>query len=134
MAETQYEKFTARALRLIRAGGRPNDAWLTTLSEIYPGDKLRSQEKHSCPKWAFSILCHSGHIKGVTLGCCPESEDKSSGSYILDALIHLLANPSLSMNKAELKRKVFGVKGQPGYRTPDGELEVLLCLQSEIAA
>lgn len=131
MAINQYEKITSQALRSVRTGDKPNDAWMKTLGKIYVPEKLRSQEKHSCPKWAFSILCHKGHVKGVASGCCPESEDRSSSRYTLDALNQLLTNPSLSSDKTELKRRVFGEKGKPGYRTPNGEIEVLLYLQGE---
>lgn len=128
MAESKYEQIVSHALGLVKAGVRPNDAWLKALKKIYPPRMLKNQEKHSCPKWAFSILCHSGYVHGITSGCCPESEGMSSASYTLKAVSELTVNPSLAANKAELKRRVFGVKGKPGYRTPNGEVEVLLCI------
>lgn len=128
MTKARYERIVSHALRLVKAGARPNNAWLKALREIYPPRMLKNQEKHSCPKWAFSILCHNGYVNGVASDCCPESEGMSSASYTLKALSELTASPSLAANKAELKRRVFGVKGKPGYRTPSGEVEVLLCL------
>lgn len=121
-----------RALRLVRAGSKPHFAWLEMLAETYPPEKLRGQVKHSCPKWAFSSLCHSGAIRGVAAGCCPESEGKKSARLVLNVLYELRMTPTLSTNKAELKRRVFGKKGMPGYRTPNDEVEVILCMWKEL--
>ena len=130
--QTSLEMKVFRALSLVRAGSKPHSAWLDMLEEIYPPEKLKGQAKHSCPKWAFSSLCHSGSIKGVAAGCCPESEGKNSARLTLDALSQLRTTPSLSTNKPELKRRVFGEKGMPGYRTPNDEVEVILCLWKEL--
>lgn len=130
--QISLETKVARALGLVRAGSNPNSAWLEMLAEIYPPEKLKGQVKHSCPKWAFSSLCHSGSIRGVAAGCCPESDGKNSARLALNILNQLRTTPSLSTNKAELKRRVFGEKGMPGYRKPNDEVEVILCLWKEL--
>jgi hypothetical protein len=130
MGEAKFEQITSSALRRVRAGGAPEDAWVETLRELYAPEGLESQVKHSCPKWAFCILCHAGHVRGVSPGRCPASEGSSSAAYTLRALSLLLADPSLATNKGDLKRKVFGEPGAPAYRTPNDEVEVLLALWS----
>jgi hypothetical protein len=90
---------------------------------------LASQIKHSCPKWAFSILCHEGHVEGVQPGGCPAAVGKRSAEFALDALERIRQQPSLADEKRELKRKVFGEPGATGYRTPNEEVEVLFALE-----
>jgi hypothetical protein len=128
MAEAKFDRITARALRRVRDGSSPEAAWVATLRELYVADKVASQEKHSCPKWAFCILCHRGEVRGVPSGCCPDAEGSSSAAFTLAALERLAADPSLAENKRELKRLVFGEEGTDGYRTPNDEVEVLLAL------
>jgi hypothetical protein len=115
-------------LQLVREGLSPESAWIATLRELYAAEKVASQEKHTCPKWAFCILCHRGHVRGVRPGCCPAAEDSSSAAFTLVALECFLADPWLAQNKGELKRLVFGEEGTEAYRTPNDEVEVLLAL------
>jgi hypothetical protein len=129
MAETKYERITSRARRRVMAGTDPGSAWQETLQELYRDEALTNQVKHSCPKWAFCILCHRGHVRGVRRGCCPAAEESSSAAYTLTAFELLRADPSLAANKGKLKRRVFGEKGAEGYRTPNDEVEVLLALR-----
>ncbi|HEY1188719.1 MAG TPA: hypothetical protein VGE74_13780 [Gemmata sp.] len=128
MAEAKFDRITARALRRVRGGSPPEAAWVAALRELYAADKVAAQEKHTCPKWAFGILCHRGHVRGVQAGCCPSAESSSSAAFALAALDRLLADPSLAEDKRELKRLVFGEEGAEGYRTPNDEVEVLLAL------
>jgi hypothetical protein len=128
MAEAKFEGITSQALGRVVLGADPEAAWLETLRERYSKEKLSSQVKHSCPKWAFCILCHRGHIRGVRSGCCPAAEKSGSAVYTLRALDLLLSDPSLASNKRELKRLVFGEPGDEEYRTPNDEVEVLLAL------
>jgi hypothetical protein len=44
------------------------------------------------------------------------------------ALERLQHQPSLALDKRELKRGVFGARGSATYRTPNQEVEVLLAL------
>ena len=128
MDEAKSERLTLRALQKVQAGDTPADAWLETLKEHYPVEMLANQVKHSCPKWAFCILCHYGHVRGVKSGCCPKAEESSSAAYTLKALDVLRSDPSLARDKKELKRMVFGSPNTPEYRTPNDEVEVLLAL------
>jgi hypothetical protein len=128
MAESKFERITSLALDRVVAGAAPEAAWLATLSELYPEEVLASQVKHSCPKWAFCILCHRGFVKGVRSGCCPAAEASSSAAYTLKAFELMVADQSLAANKAELKRRVFGEPGSPEFRKPNDEVEVLLAL------
>src|SRR5437764_11166814 len=104
MAEAKFVEITSRALRRVEAGADPEAAWLETLRALYSQEALQNQVKHSCPKWAFCILCHCGHIRGVRPGCCSAAESSSSAAYTLRTVDLLLAEPSLASNKAELKR------------------------------
>jgi hypothetical protein len=128
MAEAKFDRITAQATQRVRDGAAPNDAWVATLRELYAPEKVASQEKHTCPKWAFCILCNRGEVRHVQPGSCPAAESSSSAAYTLAALERLLADSSLADNKSELKRLVFGDQGTDGYRTPNDEVEVLLAL------
>ncbi len=128
MAEPKYQKITAFAIKKVRAGAKPEDAWLQALEEFYPVDKLQSQIKHSCPKWAFCALCHKGFIREIRKNCCSASEKSSSGAYVIKALTQLIADKSLATDKQKLKHSIFGIKGTSEYRTPNDEVEVLLAL------
>src|SRR5438132_11674916 len=102
MGQAKFAGITSRALRRVAAGACPEDAWLETLKELYAAEMLASQVKHSCPKWAFCILCHGGHVKGVRRGCCPAAEGSSSAAYTLRAFDMLLSDPSLAANTTDL--------------------------------
>ena len=128
MLVAKFNEITSRALGRVAAGADPDVAWLETLRERYSEKMLPNQVKHSCPKWAFCILCHRGHVRGARSGCCPAAEKSRSASYPLRALEQLLVDPSLASNKPKLKRHVFGEPGYDGYRTPNDEIEVLLAL------
>ena len=128
MGKGKFDGLTSRALRRVRAGHTPEDAWSEALKEVYPAASLEAQLKHSCPKWAFCILCNRGYIRGIGAGCCEAAEGSSSAAYTLQAFDLLVTHPSLAANKAQLKRRVFGEKGAEGYRTPNDEVEVLLAL------
>jgi hypothetical protein len=88
----------------------------------------RKPGAHTCPKWAFTGLCHDGEVKGVRGGSAPESLNRESARYAREVLESLREEPTLAANKAELKRRVFGSPGAEGYRTPNDEVEVLLAL------
>ncbi len=94
----------------------------------YAGRQLETQTRHSCPKWAFSILCHEGHLKAIESGGCPKAETSSSAAYAIRGLRQLLKEPWLARNRRALKSRVFGDRGDPDHRTPNGEMEVLLAL------
>lgn len=129
MAEAKFDRIVARALRRVRGSvGLPERVWDAVLGDLYAPKKLANQVRHTCPKWAFCILCHRGHVRGVPSGCSPAAEDSNSAAFTLAALERLLADPSLADNKRELKRLVFGEEGAEGYRTPNDEVEVLLAL------
>jgi hypothetical protein len=128
MKEGKFDRIIARALSRVREGSSPDVAWIATLRELYPAERVASQERHTCPKWAFCILCHRGHVCGVRPGCCPTAEGSASADFALAALDRLDSDPSLAENKRELKRLVFGEKGEEAYRTPNGEIEVVLAL------
>jgi hypothetical protein len=51
-----------------------------------------------------------------------------SADFVLKARDLLLSEPSLAVRKPELKQRVFGDPGTPGFRTPNDEIEVLLAL------
>jgi hypothetical protein len=125
---TKISHVTAEALRQAFAGVAPDVAWRQALKSIYPPQMLASQIKHSCPKWAFSSLCHQGHVEGIQPGGCPAAAGKRSAAFTLNALERIRRDPSLVHDKRELKRRVFGEVGTPGYRTPNGEVEVLVSL------
>jgi hypothetical protein len=95
---------------------------------VYPPDKVESQLKHTCQKWAFGILCHRGFVANVARGNCPAAEGKRSADFVLMARELLLSEPSLASRKLDLRGRVFGVRGAPGFRTPNHEIEVLLAL------
>lgn len=126
--ESKIGFVTTGALRRVLAGERPDMAWVNTLKEIYPPMKHASQGKHTCPKWAFSIFCHKGYVKGAEAGSCPASERSSSALYALKARDLLIADPQLLVNKQELVRRIFGAKAAPEYRRPNQEVDVLLAL------
>jgi hypothetical protein len=128
MPEIQLELVTASAWERAQAGTTPDEAWLKALASAYPPERLASQVKHSCPKWAFSILCHEGWVVGVRRGSCPSALGRRSAEFTLRALDRLQHQPSLALDKRELKRRVFGVRGSEAYRTPNQEAEVLLAL------
>jgi hypothetical protein len=126
--EVKIEHVTSIAYRLARQGGRPDLAWVEGIREVYPSDKVESQLQHTCPKWAFSILCHRGLVDHVAGGCCPAAEGKRSADFVLTARELLLSEPSLAGRKQDLKRRVFGLPSAPGFRKPNQEIEVLLAL------
>lgn len=127
-AKTKIERITEIAYTRAKAGMRPDLAWADSIRALYPPDKVKSQLQHSCPKWAFSILCHRGLVTGVAGGSCPAAEGMRSASFVLQARASLLSEPALANQKRELIRRVFGEKGMLGYRTPNDEVEVLLSL------
>src|SRR5207249_3380756 len=88
LEDTKVGSIAVRALHWARTGSSPDEAWLKALEEVYPDpDKLKNQIKHTCPKFAFGILCHRGHVNQVPPGGCPESEKKGvSGALTLKAL------------------------------------------------
>lgn len=126
--EVKVEQVTSIAHRFAREGARPDLAWIEGIHEVYPADKVESQLQHTCPKWAFSILCHRGLVANVPGGGCHAAEGKRSADYVLTALKLLLSEPSLAGQKPELKRRVFGLPSAPYYRKPNQEVEVLLAL------
>jgi hypothetical protein len=128
MPETKIEQVTALAWEHAKAGAPPDRAWLEALAGLYPPEKLASQVQHTCPKWAFSILCHEGLVAGVKRGSCPDAVGRRSAAITLRALERLRHQPSLGADKRELKQLVFGAPGSASYRTPNYEVEVLLAL------
>lgn len=126
--EEKIRHVTSIAYRVGREGIRPDLAWIEAIRETYPPDKVKSQLGHTCPKWAFSILCHRGFVVGMAGGSCPAAEGKRSANFVLMARELLLSEPSLAARKPDLKQRVFGSKGTPGFRTPNHEIEVLLAL------
>jgi hypothetical protein len=118
-----------RAYSFAKAGIRPEEAWQKALEELYPqGEGLKNQEIHTCPKWAFCILCHKGELKEVKRGECPQAEGQPSAVYALETLKLLKADPSLADKPAKLREMVFGKKESQDYRTPNGEERVVLLL------
>lgn len=126
--KAKIDDLTSIAYRLAREGLRPDLAWNEGIRALYSPEKVQSQLQHTCPKWAFSILCHRGFVTDVAGGGCPAAEGKRSANFVLKARELLLSEPSLGNRKPDLKRRVFGVKGSPGFRTPNDEIEVLLAL------
>jgi hypothetical protein len=125
---TKIARVTSEALLRASEGVPPDTAWVQALEALYPPEKLTSQVKHTCPKWAFSALCHEGHVAEVQPGSCPAAVGTRSAAFVLEALERVRATPSLALDKRELKRRVFGEPGAPGYRTPNDEVEVLFSL------
>ncbi len=128
MNESKIDHVTSEARQRAMAGVAPDLAWRQALETVYPPEMLANQVKHSCPKWAFSILCHEGHVIGVQSGSCPAAVGKRSAEFALDALEQLRHQPSLAGDKRELKLRVFGEPGTATYRKPNDEVEVLLAL------
>lgn len=128
MPDSKLEQVIANAWERAQAGTAPDAAWLEALASVYPPEKLASQVKHSCPKWAFSILCHEGLVVGVGRGSCPSALGRRSAEITMRALERLQHHPSLVLDKRELKRRVFGARDSESYRTPNQEIEVLLAL------
>jgi hypothetical protein len=126
--EVKVEQVTSIAYRLARQGVRPDLAWIEGIHEVYAADKVESQLQHTCPKWAFSILCQRGLVADVAGSGCPAAEGKRSADFVLTALKLLLSEPSLAGRKRDLKRRVFGLPSAPDYRKPNQEIEVLLAL------
>ena len=126
--EVKVEQVTSIAYRLARQGMRPDLAWIEGIYEVYPVDKVGSQLQHTCPKWAFSILCQRGLVADVASGGCPAAQGKLSADVVLTALKLLLSEPSLAGRKRDLKRSVFGLPSAPDYRQPNQEIEVPLAL------
>ena len=129
MPETKIEQVTANAWEHAKAGTKPDEAWLQALAVVYPPGRLSNQIKHSCPKWAFSILCHEGWVAGVRRGSCPDAVGLRSAAITMRALERLQHHSSLASDKGELKRLVFGARGSASYRKPNDEVEVLLALR-----
>jgi hypothetical protein len=125
---TKIDQITSEALRRASEGVPPDAAWVQALEALYAPEKLANQVKHSCPKWAFSILCHEGHVVRVQPGTCPAAVGKRSAAFTLDAVEWVRRDPALVHDKRELKRRVFGEQGAPGYRKPNDEVEVLFSL------
>lgn len=126
--ETQIARITSAALNRVMTGEMPDTAWINALKESYPPEKLGAQLKHTCPKWAFRILCHKGYVKGATGGSCPRAEGRSSAAYTLKARDLLIGERSLVMDKRELTRRTFGEKDSLNFRRPNQEIDVLLSL------
>lgn len=128
MPETKIEQVTANAWERAKAGTAPDEAWLQALADVYPPRMLPNQIKHSCPKWAFSILCHEGWVAGVRRGTCPKAVGLRSAAITMRALERLQYHGALASDKRELQRVVFGARGSATYRKPNDEVEVLLAL------
>jgi hypothetical protein len=126
--EGKIERVTLSALHHTRHGVRPDLAWVEGIREVYSADRTKSQLQHTCPKWAFSILCHRGLVAGVAAASCPAAEGKRSADFVLSAREMLLSDQTLANRKQDLKRRVFGLQGNPDYRSPNHEIEVLLLL------
>ncbi|WP_230027388.1 hypothetical protein [Massilia sp. Bi118] len=126
--EVKVEQVTLIAHRFARQGMRPDLAWTEGLREVYPPDKVKSQLQHTCPKWAFSILCNRGLVADVAGGGCPAAEGKRSADFALTARELLMSDPSLITRQLDLKRRVFGLPSAPDFRKPNQEVEVLLTL------
>lgn len=122
------EQVAGGAWERAKAGTRPDEAWLEALASVYPPERLANQVKHSCPKWAFSILCHEGWVAGVRRGSCPSALGLRSAEITMRALERVQHQASLALDKRELKRRVFGPPSSASYRTPNQEVEVLLAL------
>ncbi|MFL5386976.1 MAG: DUF6979 family protein [Longimicrobiaceae bacterium] len=129
MSGTKIEQVTATAWERAKTGSKPDEAWLEALAAVYPPEMLLNQIKHSCPKWAFSILCHEGWVAGVRRGSCPAAVGLRSAAITMRALERLQHHTSLASDKRELKRLVFGAPGSAAYRKPNDEVEVLLALR-----
>jgi hypothetical protein len=67
-------------------------------------------------------------LTGVEPNSCPAALNTRSGQFTLDALTILRMDPLLAFQPSELKRLTFGERGSEGFRTPNGEVEVLLGL------
>ena len=125
---TKIGRIAVEAQRLAATGTHPLDAWTEVLRRTYAGKQLENQLQHTCPKWAFSGLCNRGVVAGVSPGSCEEAVTKNSAEFALRALELVSKDGALLHNKRELRRRVFGIPQSPGYRQPNGEVDVLLGL------
>ena len=131
--DTKVGGIAIRAHAIAARGVSPTDAWIESLEETYSSSQLQNQLQHSCPKWTFGVLCNQGVLRDVPAGSCEASDRTRSGEFTLRALELIREDRSLLVDKRELKRRVFGSPGSPGYRTPNHEVEVLLGLwQAEL--
>jgi hypothetical protein len=127
----RYGKTTLRALHFVKAGAKPLDAWSNAWEEISAPKKSKP-----CPKWAFCLLCHHGHVKGIAAGCCPDSDGRKD--WVLRLLEKLRLDDIIWTDEKKLKRVMDSVFGEmvsvPGKkrkrrnREPSQEIEVLLSL------
>lgn len=128
MEKTPIERTTREAWVRAAAGVRPDTAWKQALEAVYPATMLRAQLQHTCPKWAFSILCHRGNVSKVAAGCCVDAEGMRSATFAEAAFNMLKQNRGLKNDKRRLKDAVFGAPDSPTYRKPNHEVEVILAL------
>lgn len=127
-SETKAGRIALAAHRYVVRGLDPADAWRRTLEDEYEKDKLDSQLRHTCPKWAFVALCESGAVASVEGSTQTDPRRRRSGEFVLEALDFLRSDPSYAWRKRDLKDRVFGERGSENYRTPNDEVEVLLAL------
>ena len=125
---TKIGRIAVEAYKRATAGQAPPEAWREALSAVYSDRQLENQLKHTCPKWAFSGLCQEGELRGIAAGSSPPATDRQSAKFAREALNVLRREPELAEDKAALKRRVFGMRGEEGFRTPNGEVEVVLAL------
>lgn len=125
---TKVERIVLDAHSRAAAGAAPQEAWTAALGAEYSGRQLQNQLRHTCPKWAFSGLCQDGELVGVAAGSAPMAVERESARYAREVLTVLRREPALAADKPELKRRVFGQRGEDGYRTPNDEVEVVLAL------
>lgn len=128
MVETPIERVTREAWANAASGMRPDTAWKKALEVVYPEGKLRAQLQHTCPKWAFSMMCQTGNVRDVPAGSCPEAESMRSAAFAVAALDLLRKSPDLIKDKRRLKEAIFGAPNSPSYRRPNHEVEVILAL------
>lgn len=123
----QYGKAAIKAAELVRDGDMsPRDAWQEAICIF---TKSESSQDKPCPRNAFLGLCEEGMIKGVDPG--EYGAGKKNKAYATKAVEILRKEPTLSVNKTKLWKRVKIVMTESGEETSkcqEGRMDVVTAL------
>lgn len=115
----KYNEIALDAVRHIKAGADPRDAWAQSAADVYPN--LPSARDKGCPRSTFLGLIDAGVLVGIP--AAPEPSKSINARYGLEAIVALQIEPGLAKHPSQLWERTSGAPKQQ-----NGQLEVVLAL------
>jgi hypothetical protein len=110
---SKYSTVTLDAIKLVREGANPGDAWKSAASAVFV-DSPSSRDK-GCPRSTFLGLIDQSLVRGVTPGGYTRSVENKQ--YATEAVEQLRRSPKLADYPGELWEEVqAGVAKQHNYQ------------------